>query len=428
MMFEKDDSTLLFKNNLFEPQSSPSPILPDHTFFNEFNLSSNNPQSFTQSNEIYNNESSCLEFDCSQLDQLIRAASCYESNELPSAQLILARLNQQLRNSIGKPLQRSAFYFKEALQFLLSGSNFAEIHLSSLEIVNKIKAYKSFSEISPITMFANFTANQALLEALDGAMFIHIVDFEIGIGGQWASFMQEIASKAKSRNVLPSSIRITAVIPEECSMEASLIRDNLQQFAQELGIQFQLEFILFNTFEELLFNSIRFINGELIAVNLSPRIFRRFRTSESISGFLRYLRRVSPRITVFMDSEGCRDTRGITFRRNFVNGLEFYSSLFESLDAASGGDMDLVRRIEKYLLRPKIFASVSGAGNSVFGWRELFSSVGMIPVQFSEFTDSQAEWLVRRAQIRGFHVTKRQGSMLLCWHDRELVATSAWRC
>ncbi|KAL5704809.1 hypothetical protein ACHQM5_023183 [Ranunculus cassubicifolius] len=425
---EKDDSTHLFKPNpIFEPtipnrnlesfDPSSSPFL-----FQDF------PQN--QNFNMYNQENNEIseEFDCSQLDQLIRAASMVESNDTPSAQVILARLNQQLQSPNGKPLQRSAFYFKEALQFFLSGSNFAELRLSPLEMVHKIKSYKSFSEISPITMFANFTANQTLLEGLDGALFIHIIDFEIGIGGQWASFMQEISTKAKSRNLLPCSVRITAVIPEEATMEAGLIRDNLHHFAQELGIQFQIDFVLFSTFEDLLFNSVRFINGESIAVNLSPKIFRHLRSSESISGFLRFLRRISPRITMFIDFEGCRDVRGNSFRRNFVNGLEFYSSMFESLDIASGGDVELVRRIEKLLLRPKIFATVTAAGNCLLPWKELFSSVGMMPVQFSEFTDSQAEWLVRRAQVRGFHVAKRQGSMLLCWHERELVATSAWRC
>ncbi|KAG8362661.1 hypothetical protein BUALT_BualtUnG0053300 [Buddleja alternifolia] len=41
----------------------------------------------------------------------------------------------------------------------------------------------------------------------------------------------------------------------------------------------------------------------------------------------------------------------------------------------------------------------------------------------SEF---QAECVLRRVQVRGFHVVKRQAEMLLCWHDRPLVATSAW--
>nr|DAD32277.1 TPA_asm: hypothetical protein HUJ06_011128 [Nelumbo nucifera] len=63
--------------------------------------------------------------------------------------------------------------------------------LSLSEIVYKIIAYKALWEISPVVQFVNFIANQVLFEAIEGAMFIHIIDFRIGIGDQWASFMQE---------------------------------------------------------------------------------------------------------------------------------------------------------------------------------------------------------------------------------------------
>ncbi|MCL7042855.1 hypothetical protein MKW94_018905 [Papaver nudicaule] len=368
-----------------------------------------------------------LEFDCSQLDQLIRAAESVELNDLHLSQMILARLNQTLQNPFGKPLQRTAYYFKEALQNYL---NLTSPHVlsSPSDIVQKIRAYKIFSEISPIPLFANFTANQALLEASDGAMFIHIIDFDIGLGGQWASYMQAIVCKSKSRDIPLPSIRITAIVPEESSLEANLIRENLQQFARELGIRFQLEFVLFNSFEVLLFGSIRFINGEMIAVNLSPSIFRLLSASDSINGFLRFLRRISPQIVVFVDNETCKDTENSSFRRNFINGLEFYSALLESLDAANSSDVNLVRRIEKFLIRPKILSTVTAGRNCISPWRELLSGAGMMPVALSEFTESQADWLVRRTNIRGFHVAKRQGSILLCWQERELVSTSAWMC
>jgi hypothetical protein len=55
-----------------------------------------------------------------------------------------------------------------------------------------MSAYKVLSEVSPLIQFVNFTCNQALLEAVDDADSIHIVDFDIGFGAQWASFMQEL--------------------------------------------------------------------------------------------------------------------------------------------------------------------------------------------------------------------------------------------
>ncbi|RVW73955.1 Scarecrow-like protein 15 [Vitis vinifera] len=333
------------------------------------------------------------------VEELIRAAECFGSNNSQLAQAILARLNQRLRAPVGKPLQRAAFYFKEALHSLLTGSN-RKSHSSASEIVQTIKAYKAFSMISPIAMFSNFTASQALLEAVDGSLFIHIIDFDIGLGGQYASFMKEIADRSEACKVNPPVLRITAVVPEEYAVESRLIKENLFQFAQELKIEFRIEFVLIPTFEVLSFKAVKFIDGEKTAVNISPAIFRRLGTTNNIAGFFCDLRRISPQVVV---DAGIMDAGG----------------------AGAGGDW--VRKIEMSLIQPKIFAAVGDVGRRVTAWRELFSGAGLGQVQWSQFAESQAECLLGKSQVRGFHVAKRQAEMLLCWHGKPLVATSAWR-
>ncbi|XP_058069096.1 scarecrow-like protein 15 [Magnolia sinica] len=352
-------------------------------------------------------------FDRLHLEQLIRAVESVESNEIPLAHVILARLNHQIFYPVGKPLQRAAFYFKEALEALIGSRSPISTALTPIETVQKIGAYKAFSELSPIFQFANFTANQAILESTDGFGSIHVIDFDIGLGGQWPSFMQEIAMKCRSA----PSVRITAIVQEE-SVETELTREILCSFAREIGIRFQIEFV------DLC--SIRLVGGEAVAVNLSPSIFGRI----DGTSFLRLLRRISPRIAVFVDAECRREVAGPPwFRRNFIDGLEFYSVLLESMDAAAAGNggAEQMRRIERFLLRPRIFRSVAAAGNRSLLWKDLFSGAGMSPIPFSEFTESQAACLLRRVPARGFHVAKRQATMMLCWQGRELVATSAWR-
>ncbi|KAF8409927.1 hypothetical protein HHK36_002446 [Tetracentron sinense] len=437
-LMEKDDSAPPLKNipqfPPYEPENQYSPILTpsfDPSLLPDFYLSSNqNPNSFNlldDFSQLQSVEHLNLEFDRWQLDHLIRAAECFESNELQHAQLILARLNQRLRSPVGKPLQRAAFYFKEALQSLLNCSN-RTTRFSSSEVVQKIKAYKAFSEISPIAVFSNVTANQALLEALDGAMFVHVIDFDIGLGGHWASFLKEIANRAAAFHVPPSALRITAVISEDSAIEVKLIRDNLCQFARELEIRFQIEFVQIRTFEIFSFKAIKFIDGEMIAVHLSPAIFRHLGSANSIAEFLGCVRRISPRIIVFVNTESWRDLGASSFRRYFISGLEFYSTMLESLDASNTRGIDLMRKIEMFMLRPKIFTQVKAARHHISQWHELLSGAGMVPVPFSQFTDFQAECVLMLTQVKGFHVAKRQAEMLLCWQERELVATSAWRC
>ncbi|KAL0381366.1 UNVERIFIED_CONTAM: Scarecrow-like protein 15 [Sesamum angustifolium] len=333
------------------------------------------------------------------VDELIRLAECFETNSLQLGQVILARLNQRLRSPIGKPLQRAAFYFKEALQSLLTGSaRLAHQPANSSEIIQTIKAQKTFSNISPIPMFSSFTANQALLEAIDGSSQVHIIDFDIGFGGHWASFMKELADKADSRKAAPPVIRISALVPEEYAAESRLIRENLSQFARELNIS-------------------SFNSGNIPA--RWDRVPKRSPESFPARGGARRRRRA--------DGYGAP-----SYRQAVIDGLEFYSTLLESMEAANfnvagGGGGDWMRRIETFVLYPKIVEGIQAASRRGTAWREALVAAGLRQVGLSQFADFQAECLLRRVQVRGFHVVKRQAEMLLCWHDRPLVATSAWR-
>lgn len=399
--------------------AAPATALFFHSDFENLNPNLNALDFMSQDDDDNNNNG----FDF--VDELIRIAECFETRSIQLAQVIMARLNQRLRAPTGKALQRAAFYFKEALQSLLTGPTRMTQASSSSEIVQSIEAYKTFSNVSPIPMFSDFTANQATLEAVDGAMIVHVIDFDIGLGGHWASFMKEIAEKAEVRKVHSPAVRITAIVPEEYEMESKLIRENLWQFARGLKIRFDIDFVSFRTFEYLSFKAIKFMDGEKTALLLSSTVFHRIG-----AGFINDLRRISPHVIVFVDGEGLMGSETSFFRQTVIDGLEFYSTLLESLEAANvggGGGSEWIRKIEMFVLLPKITAAVEASGRHVPSWREAFSRAGMKPVGLSQFADFQAEYLLRRVQVRGFHVMKRQAEMVLCWHDRPLVATSAWR-
>ncbi|KAG4973319.1 hypothetical protein AAZX31_11G063600 [Glycine max] len=424
-----DSATPVLKTFLHPDDDNNNPSCDDFTPFDH-------ALEFTSLSDIYSNQN--LAFDFNHLphdfnhhlngfdfiEELIRAADCFDTKQLHVAQVILERLNQRLRSPVGKPLQRAAFYFKEALQSLLSGSNRTPRISSLVEIVHSIRTFKAFSGISPIPMFSIFTTNQIVLDHA-ACSFMHVIDFDIGLGIQYASLMKEIAEKAAESPVL----RITAVVPEEYAVESTLVHDNLAQFALELRIRVQVEFVALRTFENLSFKSVKFVDGENTTVLLSPAIFGHLGNA---AAFLADVRRISPSMVVFVDGEGWAETAtasAASFRRGVVSSLEYYSMMLESLDASTvGGGGEWVRRIEMMQLGPKILAAVESAWRKLPPWREAFYGAGMRPVQLSQFADFQAECLLAKSQIRGFHVARRQNELVLFWHDRAMVATSAWRC
>ncbi|KAI3711277.1 hypothetical protein L2E82_41251 [Cichorium intybus] len=364
------------------------------------------------------------------IDQLFKAADLIQSGNNPIlAQGILARLNHQL-SPVGKPFERAAFYFKEVLQ-LLTHSILNNINPqttptgSPFSLIFKIGAYKSFSEISPFIQFANFTCNQALLESLNGFDNIHIIDFDIGYGGQWASLMQELAL----RNNGVSSLKITAFASPSShdQLELGLTRENLIHFASEINVGFDFEIVNIDVLASSSWSlPFHVSDNEAIAVNLPIHVFSNHQTQ--IPSVLRFVKNLSPKIVVSVD-RGC-DRTDLPFSNHLIHALQSYSNLLESLDAVNMTH-DLLQKIERFLIQPAIEKIVLGRflyPEKTQHWRNLFLSAGFSPLMFSNFTESQAECLVKRTPVREFHVEKRQSLLVLCWQRRELVSASAWRC
>ncbi|XWS61975.1 hypothetical protein CRYUN_Cryun07bG0171000 [Craigia yunnanensis] len=361
-------------------------------------------------------------------DLLYKAAELVGTGNFSHAQGILARLNHQL-SPVGKPLQRAAFYFSEALQLLLMNNPVSPPPPRSptpFDVIFKMGAYKVFSEVSPLIQFVNFTCNQALLEALDDAERIHIVDFDIGFGAQWASFMQELPMRSRGA----PSLRITAFASPSTHhpIELGLMRENLMQFANEIGISFELEMLNFDSLDQTPYSLPMFLSNENEAVAVNFPVWSPSNKHSALPNLLRFVKQISPKIVVSLD-QGC-DRNDLPFPEYIIHAFQSYINLLESLDAVNVTS-DAVNKIERFLLVPRIESTVLGclhAPEKMPLWKTLFSSAGFIPVTFSNFTETQAECLVKRAQVRGFHVEKRQASLVLCWQQRDLISASAWRC
>ncbi|XP_010544366.1 PREDICTED: scarecrow-like protein 6 [Tarenaya hassleriana] len=353
------------------------------------------------------------------IEQLFKAAELIESGGDPALlQAILARLNQQLSSPFGKPFQRAAFYFKEALHKLLNNIS-SPSSSSSYSLIFKIGAYKSFSEISPVLQFANFTSNQALLESFHGLDHVHIIDFDIGYGGQWASLMQELVLRENG----PPSLKITVFASPATHDEVELgfTQENLKHFASDINISFEIQVLSLD-----LLNSVSSWNPperEAVAVNLSFSNIQSY-----LPSVLRFVKQVSPTILVCSD-RGCERT-DLPFPQQLVHSLQSHVALLESIDAVNA-NLDAMQKIERFLIQPSIEKLVVNRGRSIdrrVPWQAMFMQMGFSPVTHSNFTESQAECLVQRTPVRGFHVEKKQNSLVLCWQRRELVGVSAWRC
>ncbi|KAL2547427.1 DELLA protein GAI1-like [Forsythia ovata] len=361
-------------------------------------------------------------------DQLYKAAELILAGNFSNAQGILARLNQVL-SPVGKPFHRTAFYFKEALHLALltpnMGTPLPRIP-TPFDGMFKMGAYKIFSEVSPLVQFMNFTANQVILEALDNAEEIHIIDFDIGFGAQWSSFMQELPRRDQG---VPS-LKITAFASPSThhSVELSLMHENLSQFANDLHVNFKLEVVNIDSFDpnSSLVSSFRSSKSEAIVVNFP--IWSMESHLSVLPSLFCFIKQLSPKILVSLD-RGC-DRTDLPFSHHILHSLQYYEALLNSIEAATMTS-DSVNKIEKFLLQPRIESTVLGrlrAPNLMPPWRNLFASAGFFHTSISNFAETQAECVLKRSHVKGFHVEKRQASLVLCWQHHELMSVTAWRC
>lgn len=296
-------------------------------------------------------------------------------------------------------------------------------------MVLKLGAYKAFSEASPVLPFAHLTCVQAVLDELGDRGCVHVLDFDIGMGEQWASLMQELASSSQRRTSAAAALKVTALVSPATHhpLELQLIHENLSNFAAELGVPFQFTFFSLDAVDpaELL----AIAGGDAIAVHLPVGSVH----AAAVPSVLHLVRRLGAKLVISVDRSCDRGGGELPFATHLFQALQSCMFLLESLDAM-GTDPDVASKIERFLIQPKIESCVTRrhravtAGDKMLPWRTMFASAGFVPVQISNFAEAQADSLLKKVPVRGFRVEKRGGSLLLHWQRAELVSVSAWRC
>ncbi|XP_052150081.1 scarecrow-like protein 6 [Oryza glaberrima] len=374
----------------------------------------------------------------STVEQLVQAAKLTEAGDVLAARHILARpaINYRLPASAAPPLLRSALYFKDALRRALISDDddsssstppppLHEPHPHDLLL--KLTAYKSFSDLSPLLHFAHFTCVQAVLDELaPSASCIHLLDFDIGVGEQWASLMHDLAHRHPGVALKVTALNVTASSSSHHPLQLQLIHDTLSTFAADLSVPFR--FAAFNLDATDLTPLLAVAAAtDAIAVHLPVGSVH----ATAVPSVLHLVRRLGAKLVVSVD-RGC-DRGELPFAAHLLQALRSTVSLLESLDAM-GTDSDVAAKIERFWVQPKIqecvraAVGVGGDKTAASAWRATLASAGFVPVQVSSMAEAQAESLLKKLPVRGFRLERRAGSLFLHWQRGELASVSAWRC
>ncbi|KAH7662240.1 Transcription factor GRAS domain-containing protein [Dioscorea alata] len=366
---------------------------------------------------------------------LVKCAEALSENKIVDFEALVEKARGVV-SITGEPIQRLGAYIIEGLvaRHESSGTNIYRALKCRAPESNELLSYmRILYDICPYFKFGYMAANGAIAEALRNENRIHIIDFQIAQGTQWITLIQALAARPGG----PPHVRITGIddpVSEYARGEnLQLVGKMLYEMSKKFNIP--LEFNALSVYGPNVTRDMLDIRpDEALAVNFTLQLHHTPDESVDVNnprdGLLRMVKGLSPKVTTLVEHESNSNTT--PFLTRFVETLDYYSAMFESIDATLARDSKERISVEQHCLAKDIVNMIACEGKErveryeLLGkWRSRLTMAGFKPYPLSSYVNSVIRTLLACYSDK-YTLAEKDGAMLLGWKNRSLISASAW--
>ncbi|XVE87656.1 hypothetical protein DITRI_Ditri19aG0005400 [Diplodiscus trichospermus] len=367
---------------------------------------------------------------------LVACGQALDERDMPTVAGLMQVLEKMVSVS-GEPIQRLGAYVLEGLRARLesSGSNIYKALKCVEPTSSELMSYMSILfRICPYWKFAYTSANAVIVEVMEYEPKIHIIDFQIAQGTQWIFLIAALAKRPGG----PPSIRITG-IDDSQSYHArggglNIVGRKLLEFAQSYNVPFEFHDAAMSGCEVQV-EHLKVQPGEALAVNF-PYVLHHM-PDESVSTWnhrdrlMRLVKSLSPKVVTLVEQES--NTNTSPFFSRYLETLDYYTAMFESIDVACPRDDKERISAEQHCVARDIVNMIACEGperverHELLGkWRSRFMMAGFSPYPLSSSV-TMAVLDMLKEYHSNYRLEEREGALYLWWINRAMATSSAWR-
>ncbi|KAE8704258.1 nuclear transcription factor Y subunit C-9-like isoform 1 [Hibiscus syriacus] len=365
--------------------------------------------------------------------------ACAEAVSCRDLHLATSMLTQICASAtpLGDSLQRVSYCFAAGLKARLSllqnvnGNGTITncvVNVPSMAREEKSEAFHLLYQMTPYIAFGFMAANEAICQAAQGKVSLHVIDLGMEHTLQWPSLIRTLASRPEG----PPTLRITSLTSNEHLVELEAGIKSLVEDASSLGITMEFHVITEPVTPSLLTtDNLNLREGESLYINSVMHLHKYVKESRgSLKAILQAIKKLSPALLTVVEQDA--NHNGPFFLGRFLESLHYYSAIFDSLEASLPRHSPQRMKIERLHFAEEIHNIVAYEGSDRIErheradqWRRQLGRAGFHVMGLKCL--SQARMMLSVYSCDGYTLGSEKGCLLLGWKGRPLMLASAWQ-